>query len=296
VLLFELAVCAWKFALPRVPPGHRLYRAALKESLPFALTGSFVTIYYQTSSVLLQYMVSDSAVGWYNAAFRIIQFLGFIPAVLFSAVFPVSSRLFRTSKDSLRFLFERSLKYLLIFAIPIGVGTTLLADRFIPLVCGQYTDFGPAVPALQILIWSEVIIFINMAFANQLNSINMQTVVTRQTAISAVVNVALNIMLIPFFGYLGACAVTVVTEAIALVFLYRGVMSSEFKVPGRALTDLVKILAASLLMGAFVYAFKDQGVFQGVPGLIAIVVLAMCVYSSSSSCCGWSIRPMGTCS
>jgi O-antigen/teichoic acid export membrane protein len=278
VLLFEYAVCAWKFAVPRIQLDLGFIIPAIRESLPFALTGQFVTIYYQTSSVLLFYMVGDSAVSWYNLAFRMIQFLGLIPNILFGAVFPVSSRLFATSKDTLRFLFERSLKYLLIFAIPLGVGTTLLASRFTPLVGGQNTGFGPASAALQILVWSEVMIFINMAFSNQLNSINKQTVVTKQTALCAIVNVVLNLIAIPLFGYLGACVVTVLTEAVSTLFLYRALMNSEFKIPSHVLRDLSKITIAGLVMGAFLYAIKDQGVFQGIPGLAVMVVLSVCVY------------------
>jgi O-antigen/teichoic acid export membrane protein len=274
--LFEIIVCAWKFAVPTIKFDRDFIIIALKESLPFGLTGSFITIYYMVSSVLLQAMVSTEAVGYYNAAYKMVLFLGFIPTELFGAVFPVSSRLFTSSKDTLRFLFERSLKYLIIFAIPIGIGTTLLADRLIVLVCGP--GFVLAGPALAVLIWSEVFIFINMALGNMLNSINRQTVITKQTALSAVVNVALNIAVIPYFGYIGACAVTVITEAIALVFLYRGIMSSEFKVPEHLFRDIVKVTAASLLMGAVVYILNGLSEFQGNAGLIAILVIGIAIY------------------
>ena len=277
--LFEIIVCAWKFTLPRLSFDLGFIKESLKESLPFWLTGSFITVYYMVSSVLLQVMVSNDAVGWYNQAYKIVLFLGFIPNDLFGAVFPVSARLFTSSKDTLRFLFERSLKYLLILAVPLGIGTTLLADRLVVLLSGP--QYLPAGPALAILIWSEVFIFINMALANMLNSINRQRVVTKQTALSAVVNVTLNIALIPFLGYIGACIVTVITEGVALVFLYRGMKGSEFQVPEHILRDTAKITISGLIMGAVVFVLNGMGAFQGIIGLIAIVIIAMAIYFAS---------------
>jgi hypothetical protein len=53
-------------------------------------------------------------------------------------------------------------------------------------------------------------------------------------------------------------------------------MKSEFQIPRHLLLDLVKVTAASLLMGAFILAFGDR--FQGTPGLAAIIIISACIY------------------
>ena len=82
VTLYCLTVYSVKFSLPHVEIDVKFWRRILPEALPFALTGLFTTIYFYIDSVLLSVIKGADAVGWYNAPYRLIMVLLFVPTVI----------------------------------------------------------------------------------------------------------------------------------------------------------------------------------------------------------------------
>ena len=272
VLGYSFAVCAWKFVLPKIEVDWSFWKPTIKEALPFGLTGIFVTIYYYIDTIMLSLMVSNAneVIGWYNAAYRLVLVLLFIPSGYLSSVFPVMSKFYKSSEETLKFAYERSLKYMMIIAIPIGVGTTLLADRIILLIFG--IEYIPSVIALQILIWSMVIIFIGTINSNLLNSINKQIFNAKVAAICAMANVILNLLLIPKFSYVGASVATVLTECVAFCLIFSWISKSEYKILSQKFSGItLKIIIASLVMGIFIKCFETTN-------LLALILLSSILY------------------
>lgn len=247
-LLLSVLFVSRNFARPRFELDFAFWRYALKEASPFLLSGIFVMIYFQIDTVMLSMMKGDAVVGWYNAAYRLVTPLGFIPGALMASVFPTMSRYYVSSEDSLKIAYEKSFKYLLILALPIAVGTTILADRFILFLYGE--EFSNAVIALQILIWAEAIIFLNIVLGTVLNSMDRQKLVTLFTGIAAALNVLLNLALIPPYSYKGAAVATVATEVLVFILCF-SFISRHYK------QDIAKLVASpllsSILMGVLIY-------------------------------------------
>ncbi|MCE7698068.1 MAG: flippase, partial [Methanobacterium paludis] len=206
ILIYSFLIYSWKVVSPKIEIDLSFWKPTLKESWPFGITNLFVTIFYSIDSVILSVMVSITVVGWYNAAYNLINALLVIPTVLNIVIFPVMSQFYQTSKDSLRIASEKYFKYMSLLGIPLGVGTTLLADKIILLIFG--TQYTPSIIALQILVWSTVFIFMSGSFARLLEASNKQVTLTKITAICVVINIVLNIILIPKFSYIAASAIT----------------------------------------------------------------------------------------
>jgi O-antigen/teichoic acid export membrane protein len=116
-------------------------------------------------------MKGDAVVGWYNAAYRLVMGLQFIPLALVGAIYPILSRYHSISaKDNLMIVYEKAFKLLSMLAIPLGIGTSLLADRIIIFLYGN--NFSNSIIALQILIWVVSLFFIYSIVAYVLVSIN----------------------------------------------------------------------------------------------------------------------------
>ena len=82
VTIYTVTVYSKNFGLPHVEIDMRFWKRILPQALPFALTGLFTTIYFYIDSVLLSVMKGAEAVGWYNAPYRLIAVLLFIPTVI----------------------------------------------------------------------------------------------------------------------------------------------------------------------------------------------------------------------
>ena len=248
VLIYNFFICSWKFTLPKFEININFWKLIIIEALPFALTSIFVLIYYYMDTVMLSVLVpkSNSIIGWYSAAYRIVMPLSFIPAIFFSSIFPVMAIFYEKSKTSLKFAFNRSIKYMVIFGIPIATGITLLANKIVLLVYGM--SYFPSVIALQILIWSVPLIYIDSAFVYLFNSMNKQTTVAKIMAIVAFFNILLNIILIPHYSYIGASIVMVISDLITLALLIFVLSNTQFKVPLKLLKNVLKVFISSLAM------------------------------------------------
>jgi len=254
VLAYSLFICLIKFAVPNLKIDWTFWKQIVLESLPFWLNSVFVIIYFKIDMVMLSTMDGDTVVGWYAASYRLIDALGFIPAVLMSTMYPVFSKFHISSKDSLEFAFRKSFKILAIIAIPIGIGTTLLAERIILLIYG--VEYTPSVIVLQILIWASVLSFINYTPATYLTSTDKQRMLMIFTCLGAIFNIILNFILIPLFSYNGAAIATVSTELIVGILMLHKI--HRIQNLSTLLPDVIlKSLIAGAFMGIFILIFKD---------------------------------------
>jgi O-antigen/teichoic acid export membrane protein len=148
------------------------------------------------------------------------------------------------------FAYEKSYKMLAILGLPLAVGIGVTADSIVHFTKG----FEESIPALRILAPSVVLIFVNNAFIYTLTAINRQLDFTRLALFTFVVNVVLNLALIPPYGYLGAAAASTITE-VALFgggwWLLRQHLAS-LAIVG----SIARVLASATIMGIVVYSFR----------------------------------------
>ena len=272
VLGYAFAVCAWKFALPRMEVDLGFWKPTIKEALPFWLSGVFVILYFRIDMVMLSMMKGDAVVGWYAAPYRLVDALVVIPTALTSAIYPVFSNFYVNSKNSLKMTFEKSFKYLFTIAFPIGVGTTLLADKIILLIFGS--DFAPSIIALQILIWASVLSFINCTPATLLNSINKQRTLMHITGLGAIFNIIMNLILIPNFSYVGAAIATLAAEFVVGVLMFSFIFKHTHKF--QLYKTTVRVIIAGMGMGVVVVLLDHYALYVLVP-IAAIIYLTILV-------------------
>jgi O-antigen/teichoic acid export membrane protein len=266
VTIYSLIVYSTKFSLPHIEIDIKFWKTIFPEALPFALTGLFVTIYFYIDSVLLSVMKGAEAVGLYNAPYRLIALLLFIPAIISTAVFPAMSRFHATANDSFRLIYKRYFKYMAIVSVPIGIGTTLLASQIITLIFG--VAYGSSAIALQILIWATVFIFLAAAFARLFETSNRQMIVTKITAVGMVENATLDVLLIPRFSYVGTSIATAATELTLLLLCVFVSSRITYPLSKKDLANLVKISAASLLMGLFIVYLGNLKLLSVFPAVL----------------------------
>jgi O-antigen/teichoic acid export membrane protein len=259
-----------KLAKPKFVLDRKLGFNLLKAAIPMGLAGIFVTIYYRIDTVMLSAMKGDVVVGWYNAAYNLIFGLMFIPAAFNTAIFPVLSRLRTTSMNSLRMVYERSFKYLFCVGLPIAVGVTLLAKRIIlPLYGEEYIN---AAEALQILIWALFFIFVNGFLNSMLVATDQQKRMAYIVAGAAILNVILNVFLIPALSYKGAAIATVSAEV--SYFVFSSLVLSKSIAPSPLFKVYKRPLLAILIMGAFIVGAKPLPILVLIP-LAATVYMAI---------------------
>ncbi len=230
-------------------------------------------------SVMLGFMLTDSAVGYYSAANKIKGLIvGLITAILATLLPRSSYYLGQNKSDEYKKIVSKSLNFALFFSLPASVGIMLVAKPLILIFSGE--DFLAALPSM--LIMSPVIVFIAIAsFTDNMVLIpqRMEKVSLHSQIIGCTLNVALNLFLIPLWGVFGAAFSTFAVEGI--ITLYKVSFSLKNIKNCGFLKNLAKICISCLFMTAVVLLvlhFIKSALLQ----LLAGIAVGCAVYASST--------------
>ena len=220
----------------------KYWKKIITDSFPFWLTLIFVSFYVRVDTIMLGFMKDYATTGWYSAAYRIIDVfvrILFLPVI---AVFPALSKFHKLSLDKTRILYEKSFYYMLVFSIPIVIGLVVLSRKIILAVYGN--QFVNSAIALQILGFSLFFTSLNYLMGYLLNSVDRQKLFTITTGISTIINIILNLILIPLYSYVGAGAATVASELLNFSMLYHFTKKNGFPI------NFWKLIAKPIMAGA----------------------------------------------
>ncbi|HLD27756.1 MAG TPA: flippase [Patescibacteria group bacterium] len=188
-------------------------------AVPFALAAIFTRVYGYLDTVLLNQLIDETAVGYYSIPYKITFSLQFIPMAFVASLYPAFSSYFISSRELLKETLEKAMVYLGMIAVPLTLGVIALAR---PLILKVYTsEFEPSILPLQILMTSIFFLFLNFPLGSLLNACNRQSRNTVHIGLVMVLNIILNVILIPRYSYVGAAAASSVsTLAMFLLQLY----------------------------------------------------------------------------
>jgi O-antigen/teichoic acid export membrane protein len=264
---FTCAYCLVVIPLFRLAPlsfvfDFALFKGWLRLAYPFAI-GSFLTnLYFKADVPILQHFKPFQEVGWYQFAYKPFESLQFLPLAIQTVVYPLLGVYYRESAAQLSAAYARFFKILLVLGWPISVGTFVLVHP----IGRLFRLFPQSEPSLRILSLAIVFLFVNSAFTAMLYAIDRQDLFAWATAIAVVVNLTLNFLLIPLYGYLAASATTVVTEA---AFSVAGwwLVGRRHKLPWLRLSW--RVVIAGLAMGAVLVPLAGRSILISIPAGVA---------------------------
>jgi PST family polysaccharide transporter len=187
----------------------------LKESWPILFSGLAIMVYMRIDTIMLKMMQGDAAAGLYAAATRVSEVWYFIPMAIVSSVSPAIIRAKHRPEvyyGRLRSLFSA----VTFLACVIGSGVALASHLIIrTLYSSSYSSAGPV---LAVHVWASVFVFLGVAQAPWDISENLLKMSLYRTVAGAIVNVLINLFLIPRYSAMGAAIATVISYAISGVF------------------------------------------------------------------------------
>ena len=189
----------------------------LLQSWPLMLSGLVVSLYMKVDQVMIKVMIDSEAVGQYAAAIKISEFWYFIPMVILSSFFPAIVNAKKISEE----LYKRRLLFLyssmIWLGIAIAIPISFLSESLMQLTFGsQYIE---SAPILVIHVWTGIFVFLGIAFSKYLVTEGLVMKAFYRTASGALVNVIMNIVLIPQYGIIGAAIASLMSQIFAN-FLY----------------------------------------------------------------------------
>ncbi|GJL58129.1 MAG: peptide-binding protein [Nitrospirales bacterium] len=192
-------------------------RQILCEAFPYAIHFLLELFSSRVTLLFVGFMLGVSATGLFNAAYRLIVVLLWVPIFAGYAVFPVASRLHISSPKQLQGLHENTLNFAIIIGLPMSAGIWLIAPKLIELFYG--IEFFESIGILRWLAWLVVLGFLKTIMQIFLTACDRQMTVTRIQFLVACIGSILHYWLIAKFGLQGAAAAILLTEILLIVIL-----------------------------------------------------------------------------
>jgi O-antigen/teichoic acid export membrane protein len=268
------AVLVLVFFSRRVPIRPRidvaLWRRLFVEALPLGIALILNTIYFRLDAVLLSVLKGPHDVGIYGIAFRFSEMLTPFALYFATSMFPLLSRSSSEGRtEEIRALIQRSFDVVVVVALPIVLGTIVVAPQIVDALAGA--EFAPAATPLRIVVVGTGLAFVSTLLGYVTIALGRQKQILWLNVVALGFNLVLNLALIPPYGYLAAAWVATASEAL----IAAGLVWMTWRLTGfrPASSVPLRALIASGAMAAAVAAFH--------PNLAVAVVVGVVVYGAA---------------
>lgn len=189
----------------------------IKPVLRIFVLNLIISIYVNLNIVMLGFMKNNESVGLFTSATKLTQVILSVVTSLGAVLLPRMSNMISNNQMlEFRELSQKSLDFISVITLPIVFGLIILSDFIIPIFCGD--TYSDAILTLQIL--APVIILIgvsNVLGIQILYPQGKENIVIFSTILGALVNVILNLWLIPLYSQNGAAVATLFAELVVTI-------------------------------------------------------------------------------
>jgi O-antigen/teichoic acid export membrane protein len=277
--------------LPAEPRADRATaRFLLLAALPVGLTLAVNEAYFRADALIISVSRSYEELGAYALAWRIGEVAAVIPAAVLVAVLPLLARYLAEDDPRRHPAFQTAWDLLAVLALAIAAGGALVAGELARTLGGD--EFAPAADPLRILLAAASLGFVGGLLGNALIARDRQRTALALSLGALIVNVALNIALVPSLGIEAAawvslgCEAALLAGATVLVRRHVGLAASP--------AVLVRALPAVALMMLVVWPLRDEPLWLSVPAGVVVYTGALAAFGvarrlrASAAEVGWA--------
>jgi O-antigen/teichoic acid export membrane protein len=242
-----------KFLRLAVVKFHGLhFRGLLSFSIWSFLSSGGILIFTYADTILIGYFLAETDVGIYRVAYQLTSVASFMTIAFHTVLYPRISQWHAENKNAMiELALQRSFTYCLFLALPITAGGILLSDKLLYYCYGA--SFVSGAPALVILLFVQIANIFLFLQTMCLNAMDRPRISFYITATSAILNILLNIALIPILGISGAAIASLVTMSLNAVLAYY-MLKPTVKI-GLDFRAVINLTVSAATMGIFLLLF-----------------------------------------
>jgi O-antigen/teichoic acid export membrane protein len=231
------------------------------------VAGSFVLgiaialslVYFRVDTVILALLRSPEEVGFYGAAFKFIELAVLIPAAVGISMFPPLARFMATGDPRATGLIQKTFDVLVAAAVPVMVVMLAYPEELLTLAAGS--EYADGAVALQLLAPFALFAFVNAVLWRVVLARERDRLLLAIAAGVLILNVGLNLIFIPEYGFKAAALITAVSEALITIPIALAARQ-EAQLPNLRYVPVIAV--AGVAMTVAVLLFREQAA----PGVI----------------------------
>jgi len=220
---------------------------------------------------VIGYFLGASQVGIYSASYSMGYLISFLYAPIGPVLFPAITKLYENNNiHEVKIHLKYALKFFLVLAIPSSFGLTILSKSLLTIL--TTSEFAEVYLIVPIVAFGTLLYCMGNLFSDILLLFKMTKIISLVFGSSALVNLVMNIFLVPLMGIIGAAISTLVTFAILfsiLAFVSFESLSFDWD-PG----FIIKSVVSSAVMGFLIWRMNPVGAV----GILISIGIAAVVY------------------
>lgn len=187
-----------------------VWRDFIVRSSPMAMGMVFSVLYFRLDIVMLQLMTDEKVVGFYNAAYKLFEVAVVLPHSFMLVLFPTLVEEYHSDRSQFKNRFKKALAMYSLIGGGISLALWVFSNGIITLIYGD--KFLPSISVLDILSWAILLFFMNFLLSNVLITSGRERINSWNLVGATVLNITLNLVLIPLYGEIGAAWATLFCE------------------------------------------------------------------------------------
>ncbi len=234
-------------------------KKALIFSLPLSTLIVSQWIITASDRYILKLFHSDIIVGKYSYIYSLLNYIfAFSIFAIVMTIYPyVVENFNKGNKEKSNFLINATFKYTIMIILPSLVGFFLLKKEIVTMVSGiKYINAIPIIPLLIIFPLAEVI---NSILRKILVLYHKTKTIAFIYLIGIIVNIVLNLLLIPKYHYFGAAIATSITYVILCIFFF--IKTKEYLELDYGYIKLGKIAISTTIMAFSIIFIHPQNIY-----------------------------------
>lgn len=183
----------------------------------YIIPGLMGLVLAQSDRVMLRWICGDSEVGFYSAALSISGLTGFVFSAIITSLRPMVLESKKKSEAHFSSNMAKFYGIIIYLAIAQSVMLTLFAEPVVKLLYGQ--SFQKTIPLLRIVVWYTAFSYVGGVRTVWILAENKQRFLWIISSSGMILNVVLNLMLIPKWQGVGASIATLITQFFTNIIL-----------------------------------------------------------------------------
>lgn len=191
----------------------------LRIGVPFAVASLLYLAYTQVDQILVFELAGAQAAGLYGAASKVLDRALVIPASILATMFPLMAVAYKEDLVRMRALVQTAVEVLLAVTLPFVAYVAVVGGPLMRLLFGE--EFAAAGPALSVLMAVFAISAFSYVAGDLVIVLRLQRRYIVYAAMGLAINVALNLLLVPAYGFIAAAWVCLITEGVVIGLMLR---------------------------------------------------------------------------
>ncbi|MEG4235048.1 flippase [Microcoleus sp. Pol11C3] len=200
----------WRFSWDRS-------KELLLESWPIILSGLAVYLYSKTDQIMLGAMNKNAELGYYAAAVKIAEICDFLPMILSSSIFPKLTSLRKSNYEEYLNKFQIYSDIMIFFWLGVAIPISLFSPLIVHLLYGE--KYAKSAAVLSIYVWAQFGSNFGVARNTYFTIEGQLRYSLYLTVVGSILNVGLNLLLIPKYGAFGATTATLITYFYVIILV-----------------------------------------------------------------------------